>query len=76
MISGCFWAEFGMVLELFSDDTENKKLAVVDTTLFTVPNKPSNTSLCVCVPSKVPVSPTLYGHFSNFVKILVILLNF
>ena len=30
-------------------------------------NKPSNTNLCVLLPSSVPVKPTLYLVFSNFV---------
>ena len=43
----------------------------VDTTFSTAPNKPSNTNLCVCVPSSVPVNPNLYLHKCSLVIIFV-----
>ena len=43
----------------------------VDVTLLTEPNRPSNTNLCVSVPSSVPVRPNLYLQSSSFVNILV-----
>ena len=43
----------------------------VDITFITGPNNPSKTSLCVSVPSRVPVNPNLQSQFSNFVIIFV-----
>ena len=34
--------------------------------LYEGPNKPSNTHLCVCVPSRVPVKPKRYLALSSF----------
>ena len=43
----------------------------VETILLAVPNKPSNTSLCVCVSSNVPVKPKRYLQLIILVMILV-----
>ena len=43
--------------EVLTEELRQQASEAVDITLFTVPNKPSNTNLCVFVPSKVPVRP-------------------
>jgi len=45
--------------------------SLVDITFSTSPKRPSNTNLCVFVPSKVPVRPILYLAFVQEVSIVV-----
>ena len=40
-------------------------------TFSTLPNRPSKTNLCVCVPSKVPVIPKRYLQLISLVMIVV-----
>ena len=56
---------------LIISDYQSLVSSFVDTTLFTLPNRPSNTNLCVLVPSKVPVIPIRYSQLVSLVIILV-----
>jgi hypothetical protein len=58
-----------LIFKLASVSLSISSLVVV--TLLTFPNNPSKTSLCVCVPSKVPVNPKRYLQFINLVMIVV-----